>query len=121
MKQAAISATAQGDTVVVPRVPGKRIRVVAYVLSFSGPVNALWTDDAGGAVLGGPIYGVAGTVVSTAPMPEARFHGPAGHLETSPGNALILNLSASTIPAADITTQPVAGSAGGHLSYDEVN
>ena len=108
MKTVAISASSSGNNTLVAAVTGKRIRVVSYVLSFSGTVNAKFTDGAGGSDLTGLLYGAAGVNVSAAPHSDGRFHGPAGHFETGQGTALVLNLSGAT-------------AVGGHLTYDEVN
>lgn len=105
MKYAAIAAGSSGNNEIVAAVAGKRIRVVGYVLSFSGSVNAKWRSAS--TDLSGLLYGAANTVVSAAPMPKGERGGQAGHMETATGEALNLNLSAAT-------------AVGGHVAYEEV-
>lgn len=105
MKYAPISCSSSGDNEIVAAVAGKRIRVVGYVLSFGGTVNAKWrsaTTD-----LSGLIYGAATVNAQAAPMPKGERGGQAGHMETAPGAALNLNLSGAT-------------AVGGHIAYEEV-
>jgi hypothetical protein len=103
---APITASASGDNVIVAAVLGYSVRVVGYVLSFSGAVNAQWLSDVGGGAvaLSGLLYGpAAGAVlVAVEPGPNAR-----GWFQTARGKALNLNLSAAV-------------AVGGSLIYDLV-
>ena len=105
MQYAAITANAAGDNEIVAAVPGRRIRLVGYVLSFGGTVNVKWrsaTTDKSGL-----LYGLLGGVIVSG-TPAATFGGqPQGHLETAAGEALNLNLSGAV-------------ACGGHLVYDLV-
>ena len=103
-----ISASSNGDNTIVAGVTGRRIRVLGYVLSFSGVVNAEWYDgpSSGTVNLSGLIYGSTG-VVASAPVVPNVMGSSQGWFETSQGNDLTLNLSAGT-------------AVGGHLLYELV-
>lgn len=104
----AIAASSNGDNQLVAGVAGRRIRVVGYVLSFSGAVNAKFTDGAGGTALTGLLYGLG-----TAPLPVVAPVVPPvvgssqGWFATSQGNDLTLNLSGGV-------------AVGGHVLYELV-
>jgi hypothetical protein len=104
-QSAPITASASGDNVVVAAVPGFAVRVIGYVLSFSGLVNARWMSDVGGGAVGlsGLIYGAAQAGAAAAAVGDnAR-----GWFQTAVGKALNLNLS---------TNVPV----GGHVLYETI-
>ena len=95
IKYAVIDA-ASGDTSIVAAVAGKRIKVVSYVLVPAGALTARFESAAGGTALTG--------VMSLAANAELEAgYCPAGHFRTAEGEALSLELSAST--------------ADGHLTY----
>lgn len=94
MQSVPINASASGDNTLVASVPGRRIRVMGYALSFSGTVNAQFTDGAGGSALAGLFYGAAGGNVKADAVPPVMGSQP-GWFATSQGNALVLNLSAA--------------------------
>jgi hypothetical protein len=102
----AITAGASGDNQAVAGVAGKRIRVLGFVLSFSGTVNAKFTDGAGGTALTGLLYGAADAAITAPCVPPVVGSQP-GWFATSQGNDLTLNLSAAT-------------AVGGFLLYDLV-
>lgn len=104
MKTAAIAASASGNTEIVAAVAGKRIRVVAGVLSFGGTVNAKWRSAS--TDLTGLYYGILGAQVPYDYAPEG-MSGQLGHFETATGEALNLNLSDAV-------------AVGGHVVYVEV-
>lgn len=106
MKTAAITSSASGDNTVVAAVTAKRIKVVGGVLSFSGSVNARWKSGSS-TDLSGLYYGATGTVVPLAALP-ALPGGVPGHVTTSTGEALVLNLSGAV-------------AVGGHVVYEEVD
>lgn len=97
-----INASGSGDNTVVAAVAGQRIVVLHYLLLVAGAVNATW-KDAGSAVSGPLPFGANGGDVSTGP-PSWGTSAPVGVLQTSQGNALVLNLSAGV-------------QASGHLVY----
>lgn len=101
MLYAPIAAASSGANAIVAAVAGRRIRVVGFLLSFSGTVNAKWQSAS--TDLSGLYYGVANTVVEGAPFPE-QIGGQSGHFETAQGAALNLNLSGAV-------------AVGGHLAY----
>ena len=90
---AVISASASGDNSIVAAVSGYAIRVLFFVLTYSGAVNAQWKSDVGGGAtnLTGLIYGVG---TSPAPVVAGEV-APAGRglFQTASGKALNLNLS----------------------------
>lgn len=104
IKSAIITANTSGQTQIVAAVPGRRIRVVSYVLSFSGTVNAKFQSNS--TDLTGSLYGVAAGVIPMA-TGESVIGGIQGQFETAPGEALNLNLSGAV-------------AVGGHLKYIEV-
>jgi hypothetical protein len=85
-----IAAALNGDNTIIAAVTLKKIYVYAWNISFSGTVNAKFTDGASGALLNGIMYGVssAGGGSSVNP-PNYLWVG-------STATALILNLSGAT-------------------------
>ena len=104
-KTAIIAASSLGDNQIVAGVTGKRIRVLGFVLSFSGSTNAKWRD--GTTDLTGLEYGAAGAV-NVAPVTPSVLASGIGWFSTSQGNALQLNLSAAV-------------AVGGFVLYDLVS
>ncbi len=106
MKTAPIAASSTGDnTATVAAVPGKRIAVLAFVLSFGGTVNAKWKSGTG-TDLTGLYYGLLGAKYEAAPGPIS----PGGffiHFQTATSEGLVINLSTNV-------------AVGGHVVYDEV-
>jgi hypothetical protein len=100
IKFAVIDNASSGDNTLVAAVPGKKIRVISYVLVSSGTVNTRFESGAGGTALTGQMNWVANTGV-------AGSYNPTGHFETLAGQLLNLELSGAT-------------SVDGYLSYQEV-
>lgn len=96
-KYKVISLSATGT--VVAAVPGKKIRVISYVIMASGTVNTKWQSHVAPTDLGGLLYLVANTGAVSG-------YNPSGHFETVVSEALDLNLSGSV-------------AVGGHLTYVE--
>jgi hypothetical protein len=92
-----ISASASGDNSVIAGQPGYAIRVIAYVLTFSGAVNAKWMSDIGGSAvaLSGLLYGPLASGAPTSIVAPAADFGARGWFQTAVGKALNLNLSAA--------------------------
>ena len=94
-KFATIAVSASGDNTVVAAVPGKKVRVLKYAMVAAAAVTAKWKDGA--------------STDASGPMALAANGGlsdgycPVGLFETSPGNALVLNLSAAVSVAGHIT------------------
>lgn len=89
---AAIAASSSGANAVVAAASGIKYRVLGFVLSFSGTVNAKW--QSGSTDRTGLFYGVANVVVASPALPVAdRQTRPTAQFETSAGEALTLNLS----------------------------
>jgi len=94
-KRAGITASSSGDnTIISAPTNGQRIYVTAFELSFSGTVNAKFTDGAGGTLLGGLYYGIANAGAANSLAPDSMSNPPAPVLWIgSPNTALVLNLS----------------------------
>ena len=93
MQSVAIDAASNGDNTVVAGVANARIEVVGFNLMAGGSVNAKFTDGPGGAELTGP-YPFAANGGMSVPMATPVAGSLAkGWFGTSPGNALVLNLS----------------------------
>ncbi len=105
-KFAPIQLSATG--VIVAAVANKRIRVLSYVLSFSGSVNVKFQSTTGPVDLTGLLYGVANTVVPGSYAQNGMDGQSLGLFQTVPGDSLTLNLSGSV-------------AVGGHITYAEVN
>lgn len=88
LQYAAIAASSSGDNTLIAAVSSKKIYVYAFELSFSGTVNAKFTDGASGTNVGGLYYGVANAGAANAVTPPSYLW--AGSTNT----ALIINLSA---------------------------
>lgn len=103
---APIAATASGDTVIVAGQAGRRVRVLGFLLSFSGTVTAKLKDS--GADLTGLLYGAAGSNVQAHPPAAPNVQPtPAYLFQAAAGSDLTLNLSGAV---------PV----GGYVVYDLV-
>lgn len=102
----AIAAAAAGANEVLPAAVGYKYRVLAFVLSFSGTVNAKFQSDT--TDLTGLVYGVAGGVAAspTIPVPASQVTPP-GQFVTGAGEALNLNLSGAT-------------AVGGYVVYEKI-
>jgi hypothetical protein len=97
---AAIAASASGDNTVVAAVAGKSIAVEAFELSASAAVNAKWRD--GSTDKTGLLYLAAAG--SGADASSADVEGGEDELWTgTPGQALVLNLSAA-VPVGGFVT-----------------
>lgn len=117
MQTAKIAVATMGQNQIVAGIAGQKFRVLAFVLSFSGTVNAKWCTNPGsaspaGAVeadLSGLFYGAAGLAALNPPIPTAhRQPQVPNHFVTNVGDDLALNLSAGT-------------AVGGYVIYDTVN
>ncbi len=102
---AAIAASAAGANTIVAGITGRRIRVLGFLLSFSGSVNAKWND--GTSDMTGLYYGAANVQVESPPLPNIN-PTICGHFICAAGGNLILNLSGAT-------------AVGGYVVYDFVN
>lgn len=92
-----ITASSSGDNTVIASLSAKKIFVVAWNLSFSGTVNAKFTDGAAGTLLAGLYYGVANAGAGNSIAPP--YYLWAGSTTT----ALILNLSGATAVGGSVT------------------
>jgi len=91
-KFAAIAASTSGDAnVLVAAVPGKKIRVVAYMMTGAGAVNAKFSSDP----TGHPAYITGLHYIASAGQGAAPAFCPVGMFETVAGEALGLYLSAA--------------------------
>lgn len=100
-KFVAISAASNGNNTIVAAVTGKKIRVLAAVMTMSGTsVSLTWQSGAGGA-------GLTGAMTPTQGQTIVLPYNPAGWFETAA--ATLLNLSLGG-----------AQTVGGALVYVEV-
>lgn len=105
----AIAASASGANEIVAAVTGRKIRLLAFHLSFSGSVNAKWQSASTDKT--GLIYGAAATqVTGRAHEPAPSQVAPPFVLETAAGEALNLNLSGATAVGGWATYDVVAAS-----------
>ena len=105
MRNAPIIASARGDNIIIAAQDGIAIRVIAYVLSWTGNTGAQWMSDVGGTAtaLSGVLAGGLDTDIVVPDLGgQAR-----GWFQTDSGMALNLNLSGTTINGV-----------GGHLVYE---
>lgn len=104
---AVIAASSSGDNEVVAAVTGRKVRVLAFHLSFGGTVNAKWKSGTS-TDKSGLLYGVAATqVAGRAHVPAPSQQTPPFMFETAAGEALNLNLSGAV-------------AVGGWVTYDVV-
>ena len=105
MRTAPISASASGDTTILPAITGKRYKILAYILSSSGTNNIVWKS--GTTALSGSMNMIAGGNIAIH-LGDQWPSGGLPVLTTELGDAFIINLSASNI-------------VGGHITYVEVS
>lgn len=98
-----IAASSSGANVIVAAAPGYKYRVLAWVLSFGGTVNAKWQSASTDKT--GLFYGAAGVVVPSAELPDTSRTTQPAHFETAANEALNLNLSGAV-------------AVGGYVVYD---
>lgn len=91
MLVAPIAASASGDNLVVAAAAGYKYRVLGFLLSFGGTVNAKWRSGAND--LTGLVYGVLGAQATSPQLPAGAGAIPQPLFVTNPGEALNLNLS----------------------------
>ncbi|HEX9060849.1 MAG TPA: hypothetical protein VF941_11775 [Clostridia bacterium] len=104
LTRVAIAASSSGDNTLIAAVSAKKIYVVAFELSFSGTVNAKFTDGAAGTNLGGLYYGVANAGAANSISPDMKLATPSPYLWAGSTNtALVLNLSGATAVGGAIT------------------
>lgn len=97
-KYAAITGSSSGDNAIVAAVTGKKIRVLGYVVTASGAVNAKFRSGT---------TDISGLIYAAANGGAASGFNPVGHFETTAGAALNMNLSGAV-------------AVGGHVTYIEV-
>lgn len=103
MKTAAISTTAAGDTVILTGTPGKRIRVLAYIVAISNNNHIQWKS--GATAISGEMHMSGGSSMAI----HMGDNWPGGGLPvliTEPGESLVLNVGGAV-------------TVGGHLTYME--
>ena len=100
----AIAASSNGANQIVAAKAGKRYRVLAFQLSFSGTVNAKWQSAANDMT--GLFYGVANIQVASPQVPTGAGNISVGQFTTNTNEALNLNLSAGV-------------AVGGYVIYEE--
>jgi hypothetical protein len=102
MKYAAISASSSGDNTIVAALDGQKIVLLNYTLIAAGNVGVTWKSGASTSLSGAMAMAAnGGAAPSAGPLTPA---GVVGLLETAPGEALVLGLSAAV-------------AVGGHITY----
>lgn len=96
-KFAPIQASSAGDNTIVAANASKSFRVISYVISASGAVNAKWKRGS---------TDVSGLLYMDAKGGAVANEAQKGHFETNINEALILNLSGAV-------------AVGGHITYLE--
>jgi hypothetical protein len=107
MPVAIINTSTAGLNQLVPGIPGKRFRVIAFILSFAGTVTATFQTGQLGTAIFGPLYGGPGLPIQSGPL-SALYGQQRGQFTTNEGDDLSLNLSAAV-------------GVGGGCHYDIVN
>jgi len=95
-----VAASSNGANTLLAAVPAKKIRVLGYVLTAAGAVNAKFRTAASADLTGLLHFGAAGAML-VAPFSQA------GHFETVAGELLDLTLSTNVLVS-------------GHIAYVEV-
>lgn len=102
----AIAASSSGANQIVAGAAGFKYRVLAFLLSFSGTVNAKWQSAAND--LTGLVYGLAGVNAPGHPLVPAPTEAtPKGLFTTNAGEDLNLNLSGAV-------------AVGGYVVYEKI-
>lgn len=104
MKTAIIAASSSGPNVVVTGTAGKRIRVLAYLLTSDNPNFVVWKS--GTTDISGQLHMVQGGNIAVH-LGESYPGGGLPVLQTNAGEDLVIDLDASQM-------------IGGHLTYCEV-
>lgn len=99
-----INTASSGDTTIVPAIAGMRIRVVGYTALAAGAVVVTWKSDS--TALSGPMT-IGGSVGLSMAQNQSTDQSEFGIIQTAPGGALVLGLSAAV-------------QVGGHLNYKYV-
>jgi hypothetical protein len=105
MLYANVTVTASGDTIIIPAVAGKKVRLHEYVVITDADVIFTWKDTAGTS-LSGPLPLASYGGISSAPG-AGSYQTPFGLMETSPNAGLVINLSGAV-------------NIGGHITYTYV-
>jgi hypothetical protein len=104
MKTAIIAAALAGDNIILTGTPGKKIRVLGYMVCFSTNSTAIWKS--GSTAISGTMHVSSGANI-TMHLGDNWASGGLPVLETGVGEDLILSLGG-------------AHTVGGHLTYYEV-
>jgi hypothetical protein len=94
MLSAPINVSALGANTLVPAQPGRRVRVIGFLLSGAGAVNVTWQDGATNN-LSGPLAIAAAGGTITAPIGPAVVGSELFWMITAVSQSLVLNLSAA--------------------------
>lgn len=103
MKTAKIDLTTAGDQTIVAGIPGKKIRVLAYIVNISNNSYIQWKS--GSTAISGQMHMTGGSSIAI----HLGDQWPAGGLPvllTEPGESLILNVGGAV-------------TVGGHITYVE--
>lgn len=92
-----VSASSGDNTVIAAQGANKKIYVFAWNISFSGTVNAKFTDGAAGTLLSGLYYGIVNAGGGNAVTPPSYLW------VGSANTALVLNLSGATAVGGSVS------------------
>lgn len=102
MPYASIDTATSGDNTIVAAASGRKIRVIAYTAIASGDVSIRWKSASTS------LSGAMAVAANGGAAPSGAGESPSGYIglmETAPGEALILNLSAAIQVSGHITYQ----------------
>ena len=99
-----INTASSGDTTIVPAIAGMRIRVVGYTAFAAGAVVVTWKSAS--TALSGPMT-IGGSGGLSVAQNQTTEQSEFGIIQTAPGEALVLGLSAAV-------------QVGGHINYKYV-
>jgi hypothetical protein len=94
MPTSPISVSTSGVNTLVPAQPGRRVRVLGFILNGAGPVNIQFLDGASNALSGILIIAAAGGTINAPiapPVVGSELYWMIGAISQS----LVLNLSAA--------------------------
>lgn len=103
MKYAKIDIAGTGNEVVITAAPGKKLRILDYIVASGFNTVLTWKSSSGTALSGQMHIAANGNIVAVGgyPTPAGMF----GLFETLPGEGLVLDADKAC---------------GGHLTYQEI-
>lgn len=96
-----IDTAVSGDNTLVAAIPGRKVRVLGYILVGAAAVSVRWKSAT---------TALSGAMLATAPLAcqqSGSSFDTVPALETNPGEALVLNLSAAVQVSGHLTFEVV--------------